>query len=93
MTRLLDEFSYKGIETKPMTIMEDNASAIALIENLEEHKRTRHIDVRYYFCREQQDQGRIKVQYVNTANNLADRFTKTFSRIKHADFLRQLGMN
>lgn len=75
-----------GYEVTPV-IGIDNQSTIRLIENSQFHKRTKHIEVKYHFCREKVEQGKIKVKYVPTELNEADILTKplakpTFQRLR-----------
>jgi hypothetical protein len=58
------------------TILEDNKSAKDLSENPTYHKRTKHINISYYFIRDIVEQGYIKVVYVNTKQQLANTLTK-----------------
>ena len=51
-------------------------SAIDLAYNPEHHARTKHIDRRHYFIRECVENGRLRVPFVATADNIADFFTK-----------------
>ncbi|KAL0686869.1 hypothetical protein Bca4012_086546 [Brassica carinata] len=52
------------------------------LRGLVHHERTKHIDVRYHFLR---DEKRIEVKKVGTADNPADMFTKSVphSKFKH----------
>lgn len=54
----------------------DNQSAIRLIHNPEFHKRTKHIDIRFHFIREQLHNKVIDVQYKCSEEQLADILTK-----------------
>ena len=54
----------------------DNQSAISLIINHDNHKRSKYIALRNYYCREQYQKGSIKVVYTPSANQLADCLTK-----------------
>ena len=56
--------SYKG----PITIKYDNQSAIQLASHPDQQHKTKHIDVRYYFIRLQQEVGEIDLQYIDTIN-------------------------
>jgi hypothetical protein len=47
-----------------------------MADNLVEHSRAKHIDIRYHFLRDHQQKGDIKIAYVSTHNQLADIFTK-----------------
>lgn len=58
----------------------DSLSAICLAKDQIHHERTKHIDVRYHFLR---DESRIKVKKVGTADNPADMFTKS---VPHSKF-------
>jgi hypothetical protein len=59
-----------------------------MADNLVEHSRTKHIDIRYHFLRDHQQRGDIEIAYVNTKNQSTDMFTKpldekTFSKIRN----------
>jgi len=60
------------------TIYQDNKSTILLAENgrASSSKRTRHLNVRYYFVTDQIKKGYVKVAFCTTADMLADFFTK-----------------
>jgi hypothetical protein len=60
----------------PTIIMEDNQGCIALSENPINHRRTKHIDVRYHYTRERVEAGAVKLVYVPTEWQLADLLTK-----------------
>ena len=60
----------------PITLGMDNSAAIDLSYNPEHHSRTKHIERRHYFIRECVENGRMRVPYVATADNMADFFTK-----------------
>jgi hypothetical protein len=60
----------------PTTIYCDNQVAIYLVKNPEFHKRTKHIDRKYYFSHEKYQFGKNDVFYVKTTNQLVDHFTK-----------------
>lgn len=74
---------------KPVKLYVDNQSAIRLIRNPEFHKRTKHVDVRYHFVREKVSDGVIEPVYIQSADQLADIFTKAlpkqaFSKLRSA---------
>lgn len=60
-------------------IFEDNAACIRLSKNAEFHKRTKHIEIQWFYCREKYMSGEIELIYINTKNNVADLFTKALS--------------
>eukprot|EP00965_Chrysotila_dentata_P080761 2664739-Pleurochrysis_carterae.AAC.1 len=51
-------------------------SAIDLAYNPEHHARTKNIDRRHFFVRERVESLEITVPFVNSADNMADFFTK-----------------
>ncbi|CAK1590667.1 unnamed protein product [Parnassius mnemosyne] len=65
-----------GKNCKCVTMFIDNQSAINLINNSVYHKRTKHINVKYYFIREKVELGMIKINYVPSKDQLADILTK-----------------
>ena len=58
------------------TIWCDNISALSLASNPVYHARTKHIEVDYHFVREKVLRKDLNVQYVSSADNVADIFTK-----------------
>ena len=78
LRRLLRELG--GLFTKPFTIFEDNQSCIHLSKNQGDFPRSKHIDMRYHFVREQVEQGEIILRKIDTKQNLADVFTKPLDR-------------
>ena len=60
----------------PLLIHEDNQGAIALAKNPVHHKRTKHVNVKYHFIRFYVELGSITIEYICTAEQLADHFTK-----------------
>ena len=54
----------------------DNQSAISLVQDHTNSKRSRHVNLRNHYCRDQLELGNIKVEYINTTKQLADGFTK-----------------
>jgi len=68
----------QGISVPVTTIYQDNKSTILLSENgkASSSKRTKHLDVRYYFVTDCIKRGEVKVAYCPTENMLADFFTK-----------------
>jgi hypothetical protein len=85
MSQTLRDYGHK---LSKVPLLCDNESAIRMADNLVEHSRTKHIDIRYHFLRDHQQKGDIEISYVNTHNQLADIFTKpldekTFSKLRN----------
>ncbi|GJV16239.1 hypothetical protein Tco_1361562 [Tanacetum coccineum] len=70
----------------------DNRGAIALCCNNVQHSRSKHIDIRHHFIREQVEKGMVELYFVTTDYQLADIFTKTLPRERFEFLLPRLGM-
>ncbi|GJR49502.1 hypothetical protein Tco_1400023, partial [Tanacetum coccineum] len=69
----------------------DNKSAIALCCNNVQHSRSKHIDIRFHFIKEQVENGVVKLYFVNTEYQLADIFTKALCRERIEFLINMLG--
>jgi hypothetical protein len=76
----------------PILIRCDNQSAIALCKDSKFHARTKHMDIRYHYIREQVADGRLNVLYIPSASNPADILTKPLPRKAHEIFVAKLGL-
>nr|GEW55239.1 uncharacterized mitochondrial protein AtMg00810-like [Tanacetum cinerariifolium] len=54
--------------------------------------RSKHIDIRYYFIKENVKNGVIKLYFVNTEYQLADLFPKALGRDRIEFLINKLGM-
>ncbi|GJU57795.1 retrovirus-related pol polyprotein from transposon TNT 1-94 [Tanacetum coccineum] len=70
----------------------DNKSAIALCCNNVQHSRSKHIDIRFHFIKEQVENGVVELYFVNTEYQLADIFTKALCRERIEFLINKLGM-
>ncbi|GJW33360.1 retrovirus-related pol polyprotein from transposon TNT 1-94 [Tanacetum coccineum] len=61
-------------------------------KHLKEHSRTKHINVRYHFIKEQVERGIIKFYFVRTEYQLADMFTKSLPQDQFEYLVRRIGM-
>lgn len=46
------------------------------------HSRTKHLDIRYHFIRQHVEDGIIRLEYIPTADMVADGLTKALARVK-----------
>ena len=69
---------HQGIDDIDMTVYQDNKSAMLLEENgrLSAGKRSRHLNIRYFFVTDMIKKGMFQVQYCPTGDMIADFFTK-----------------
>jgi hypothetical protein len=79
-------------EDAQMTIFTDSQSAQALAENPVHHNRSKHIDIQYHYLREETTSGRIKLEYINTKDMIADGLTKPLGPIAFSNFLSQINI-
>ncbi|GJZ93950.1 retrovirus-related pol polyprotein from transposon TNT 1-94 [Tanacetum coccineum] len=70
----------------------DNKSAIALCCNNVQHSRSKHIDIRHHFIREQVENRVVELYFVETNYQLADILTKALPREQFEFLLPRLGM-
>jgi len=61
----------------------DNQGALALVENPENHARTKHIDVQYHYIRYLVGNGSVSTAYCPTDQMAADILTKPLTKVKH----------
>ncbi|KAF0776207.1 hypothetical protein AaE_000093 [Aphanomyces astaci] len=61
---------------QPISVHEDNQSAISIAQNAEHHGRSKHIDVRFMFVRDLVENKEFILHYCPTKEQLADFFTK-----------------
>ena len=73
---------------KPLTLKIDNKSTISLAKNPVSHGRSKHIDTRFHFIREQVTNEMIELHYCPTELQLADSFTKAV-KLDRFEFLRK----
>ena len=77
LTYFLDEL---GIEYEVPIIYSDSRSAIEWSKNASHHKRNKHVALKYFFIRDVVADGKVKIGYVSTKDNIADVLTKTTTR-------------
>jgi hypothetical protein len=77
-------------EDAPITIHCDNQSTIALALNNKFHARTKHIDIHYHFVRSVIENGTIDLQYIPSAENVADVFTKALPAPRFKELRKKL---
>ena len=62
-----------------MTLYVDNTGAIDLAEDWSTTGRTKHINVRFHYLREMNEQGMIRIKFVKSEWNVSDIFMKNLS--------------
>ncbi|KAH9697779.1 Integrase catalytic domain-containing protein [Citrus sinensis] len=80
------------LRQKIFTIFCDNQSAIHLIKNQVYHERTKHIDVRLHFIRDEVSKGVVSVSKIHTDVNPANVLTKVVPTAKFNFFVNLMGV-
>ncbi|GKC10065.1 retrovirus-related pol polyprotein from transposon TNT 1-94 [Tanacetum coccineum] len=81
-----------GFKFNKIPLYYDNKSAIALCCNNVQQSRSKHIDVRYHFIKEQVQNRVVELYFVRTEYLLADIFTKALPRERFNFLIEKLGM-
>ena len=92
LQRILKELGLINYSPSPTLIYEDNQGTIALAENPEFHRRTKHIDIRYHWVRDAIHRKLITVEYVSTREQAADGLTKALTVKAFQEFKKMVGM-
>ncbi|GKE72024.1 hypothetical protein Tco_1530096 [Tanacetum coccineum] len=75
-----------------MQLLGDKLNVIALCCNNIQHSRSKHINFRYHFIKEQVENGVVEVNFVRTEYQLADILTKALGRERLDFLINKLGM-
>jgi hypothetical protein len=67
---------------EPTVFHQDNQGCIALIENNMVTRNCRHIEIKHHFIRHEHAEGRIKMIYTPTNEQVADILTKSTGHIQ-----------
>lgn len=87
LRQLLGELGFE--QSLPTFIGEDNQSCIS-ITNRTDHKRTKHVDIKYCFLRDFVAKKFISVNYIPSEQMVADVLTKHLGRPKTDTFRKEL---
>ncbi|GJS34762.1 retrovirus-related pol polyprotein from transposon TNT 1-94 [Tanacetum coccineum] len=80
------------LDEDPLGISIDQTRAIAICCNNVQHSRSKYIDIRHHFIREQVENGVVELYFVTTDYQLEDIFTKALPRERFEFLLLRLGM-
>ena len=72
--QLLEEFGH--LQGEPTILWEDNQACIAQSKNPVNHKRCKHILIKYHYLRHLTESNIIRLEYIVTKNQTADILTK-----------------
>lgn len=82
-----------GIEIKnAIVIHEDNQSTIKVAQEPRNHKRMKHVAVKFNFVRDTVNNGLVQVKYIPTGDQIADIMTKGLGRIQFIKLRKDLNL-
>ncbi|GKC49584.1 hypothetical protein Tco_1072329 [Tanacetum coccineum] len=81
-----------GLVFNKIPLYRDNKRVISLCCNNVQHSRSKHIDIRHHFIKEQVENGVVELYFVRTEYQLADIFTKPLAREQLEFLIKKLGM-
>ncbi|KAJ9561381.1 LOW QUALITY PROTEIN: hypothetical protein OSB04_006541 [Centaurea solstitialis] len=81
-----------GFMYKKIPIYCDSKSAIAISANPVQHSKTKYIDIRYHFLKDNVEKENIELYFVNTEFQLADLFTKALDEKRFKFLISRLDM-
>ena len=86
MARFLQSFN-GNLVTFPITVYEDSQPSTKIAMNTAgAASRTRHIDIRYHYIRQEILAGKINLQWVHTTQQAADGLTKALGKTSFRRF-------
>jgi hypothetical protein len=89
LRQLLSEL---GQGTHPTPLLINNQSTIAIAKNPEFHDHTKHIDVRYHFLQQVDNDNMVELEYVPTGDQVANVLTKGLPSALHNRFWDAIGI-
>jgi hypothetical protein len=72
---LLQQIGYLSKDGCPIKLYSDNKSSIYLVHAKGHHKRTKYINISYYYIKNQVRNGHIQLKYISTKDMATDSFT------------------
>ncbi|MCI33107.1 cationic amino acid transporter 1-like, partial [Trifolium medium] len=93
LSNLINEIA--NVKCDTVIIKVDNMSAINLAKNPIAHGRSKHIEMRFHYLREQVSSGKFKLEHCRTNLQVADVLTKavtveTFVRLRNLMYIKSL---
>jgi hypothetical protein len=64
-----------------------------MVSNPVTEKRSKHIDIRYHYIRQEVVDGKVELFFIAGAENPADLLTKPLGKIKFTKFREQFGLH
>ena len=90
--RFVNSFLLLNKQIGAVTLLKDNVGCIKVANNPKNRKRTKHIDLRYHYLRDKVINREIILDWVQSANQLADSLTKALLAPAFKAWIHQLGL-
>jgi len=96
LIKIVQSVTTQGLRTAisggPINIKVDNGGCIDFSKNPVEHKRTKHVDIRYHFVREVITTDKVTLEHCATDGMVADPMTKELGKTKHDKHVEAMGL-
>jgi len=96
LNKLVQGVASQGLRTAisggPSNIKVYNSGCIDFSKNSFDHKRTKHIDIRFHFVREAITSDKVTLEHCATDDMVADPMTKDLSKTKHDKHVKAMGV-
>ena len=92
LRRFLQHLGITENTAEPVRINCDSQAAIAYTKDPKYHCRTKHMDIKYHFIRENVAQKKVIPKYISTQQMVADPFTKPIPRDVFLTHVKSLGL-
>jgi len=96
LNMLVQSVASQGLRTAisggPINIKVDNSGCIAFSKSPVEHKRTKHIDIRYHFVREAITKDKVTLEHCATDDMVADPMMKELGKTEHEEHVEAMGL-
>ena len=89
---LKQQLSNFGLKVTEVPLFCDNTSAINLTKHPVHHSRTKHIEIRHHFIREQVSNGICEIKFIESEKQLTDFLTKPLAKDKFNYLRTELGI-
>ncbi|GJV19555.1 integrase, catalytic region, zinc finger, CCHC-type containing protein [Tanacetum coccineum] len=86
------KYEAKGLRFNKIPDVSVTIKVLSLMLNSVQHSRSKHIDIRHHFIKEQVERKVVELYFVETKYQLADIFTKALPRERFATLLPLLGV-
>ena len=92
LKKFLSNLGVLRMEQVPITLFCDNSEAVAQSKDPMNHKKGKHIERKYHIIRDIIARGDVVVAKIESANNLADPFTKALPQRTFESHLEGMGV-